>query len=41
MSDPSAAIPDLLDPEDFKLSEPPPSTLYKYMVADCIDGVLE
>ncbi|TZG36532.1 hypothetical protein [Agrobacterium sp. B1(2019)] len=41
MSDPSAAIPDLFDPEDPKLSEPPPPTLYKYMVAERIDGVLE
>lgn len=41
MSDPSAAIPDLFDPEDFKISEQPPPILYEYMVADRIDGVLE
>ena len=28
-------------PDDFKLSEPPPAVLYKYMVAERVDDVLE
>ncbi|MBZ9940167.1 DUF2971 domain-containing protein [Mesorhizobium sp. BR1-1-13] len=34
-------IPDLFRPEDFKLSEPPPPVLYKYMVADRVADVLD
>lgn len=34
-------IPDLFKPEDFKLSEPPPPVLYKYMVAERVADVLD
>jgi len=41
MSDVMPTIPDLFKPEDFKLSDPPPPVLYKYMVAERVADVLE
>ncbi|MBY3048406.1 DUF2971 domain-containing protein [Rhizobium laguerreae] len=41
MFDSKPTIPDPFKPEDFKLSEPPPAILYKYMVADRVADVLE
>lgn len=41
MPDVKPTIPDLFNPEDFKLSEPPPPVLYKYMVADRVADVLD
>lgn len=41
MPDVKPTISELFKPEDFKLSEPPPPVLYKYMVADRIGDVLD
>ncbi|MBY2916173.1 DUF2971 domain-containing protein [Rhizobium leguminosarum] len=41
MSDYSADLPNIFNPEDFKFSEPPPPVLYKYMITERVDDVLE
>lgn len=41
MPDLTASHPNFFKPEDFALSAPPPPVLYKYMVADRIEDVLE
>lgn len=41
MPDIKPTIPDMFKPEDFTLSDPPPPHLYKYMVADRVEDMLD